>query len=195
MVSSSHSRYEIRARRRGLDPAYRLVSAKAACRHLVSLKRFVNARRIALYFAADGELDPLPVLEKACAMGKHCYLPVLHPVRRQSLWFARWHPGDELVSNRYGIAEPVWKPQTLVKPWALDLVIMPLVAFDEQGNRMGMGGGYYDRSFAWRFHRRFWKGPMLVGYAYELQKLKRMEVSDWDVPMEVVVTENTLYMG
>ena len=195
MIPSPHGRKQIRARRRELDPAYRQASAKAACRHLVSLKRFVNARRIALYLAADGELDPLPVLEKACAMGKQCYLPVLHPVRRQSLWFARWQPGDELRSNRYGIAEPMWKSQTLVKPWALDLVIVPLVAFDGKGNRMGMGGGYYDRSFAWRFHRRSWKGPMLVGYAYELQKLERIKASDWDVPMDAVVTESTLYMG
>ncbi|WP_456373477.1 5-formyltetrahydrofolate cyclo-ligase [Thiolapillus sp.] len=195
MIPSTHSRQQMRASRRALDPACRLALAKAACRHLVSLNRFTNARRVALYLAADAELDPFPVLEKACLMGKQCYLPVLHPVREQSLWFARWQPGEALRPNRYGIAEPVWKPQTLVKPWALDLVLMPLVAFDSKGNRMGMGGGYYDRSFAWRFGRRFWKGPMLVGYAYELQKVKNIKVSDWDVPLDAIVTESAVYMG
>ncbi len=189
------SRQEIRARRRGLDPGFRRTAAISACKRLTSLNRFRSAERIALYLAADGELDPLPVLERACAMGKQCYLPVLHPVREQSLWFAVWRPGDVLRPNRFGIAEPEWKPGALVKPWALDLVIMPLVAFDAEGNRVGMGGGYYDRSFAWRMHRRFWRGPMLVGYAYELQKLDCIHASDWDVPMDAVVTENALYMG
>ena len=82
-----------------------------------------------------------------------------------------------------------------MKPWALDLVITPLVAFDAEGNRMGMGGGYYDRSFAWRKRRRIWRGPMLVGYAYELQKLNSIRASDWDVPMDAVVTESALYMS
>ncbi|BAO43091.1 5-formyltetrahydrofolate cyclo-ligase [Thiolapillus brandeum] len=195
MNPSLDQRRRIRARRRKLDPAYRRAAATAACKQLLSLNRFQSARRVALYLAADGELDPLPVLRKACAMGKHCYLPVLHPVREQSLWFVRWQPGEALHPNRYGIAEPRWKPQGLVKPWALDLVLMPLVAFDEQGNRMGMGGGYYDRSFAWRFHRHFWKGPELVGYAYELQKLTRIRASKWDVPMDAIVTESTVYMG
>ena len=194
-MTPSNNRQEIRARRRSLDPGVRRRAAISACRQLTSLNRFKSAERIALYLAADGELDPLPVLEKACTMGKQCYLPMLHPVREQSLWFALWRPGDVLHPNRYGIAEPEWKPGTLVKPWALDLVIMPLVAFDVEGNRMGMGGGYYDRSFAWRFNRRYWKGPWLVGYAYELQKQTRIEISEWDVPLDAVVTENTVYMG
>jgi 5-formyltetrahydrofolate cyclo-ligase len=195
MIPSLDQRRRIRAKRRELDPTWRRTAAIAASRQLFSLNCFRSAQRVALYLAADGELDPFPVLQRACDMGKHCYLPVLHPVRRQSLWFARWQPGEALRPNRYGIAEPEWKPQTLVKPWALDLVLMPLVAFDEQGNRMGMGGGYYDRSFAWRFHRRYWKGPRLVGYAYELQKLTRIEASEWDVPLDAVVTESTVYMG
>ncbi len=195
MIPSHPIRQHIRARRRELDPACRRAAAKAACKQLCSMNRFQNAQRVALYLAADGELDPLPVLERACAMGKQCYLPVLHPVREKSLWFVRWQPGDVLYPNRYGIAEPRWKPQALVKSWALDFVLVPLVAFDAEGNRMGMGGGYYDRSFAWRFRRHCWKGPSLVGYAYELQKQERIKPSVWDVPLDAVVTENTVYMG
>lgn len=160
----------------------------------MSLRRFLAAKRIALYLTADGELDPLPVLKQASAMGKQCYLPVLHPVGHRRLWFAGWKPGDDLRANRYNIPEPIWTPASLVKPWALDLVIVPLVAFDSNGGRMGMGGGYYDRSFAWRSRRRNWRGPLLVGYGYELQKIKHVSMQSWDVPMDAVITESTLYM-
>ncbi len=160
----------------------------------MSLPRFLAAERVAFYLTANGELDPLPALEQANAMGKQCYLPVLHPVGHKRLWFAAWKPGDALRMNRYDIAEPLWTASSLIKPWALDMVVVPLVAFDTTGGRMGMGGGYYDRSFAWRSQRRYWKGPLLVGYGYELQKIKHVSMQPWDVPMDVVVTENTLYM-
>ncbi len=127
-------------------------------------------------------------------MGKQCYLPVLHPVARGRLWFARWQPGDVLHPNRYGIPEPSWKTHTLASAWALDMIILPLVAFDARCNRMGMGGGYYDRSLAWRLRRGIWKGPMLIGYAYEAQKLGQIHVAPWDVPLDAVVTESALYM-
>ncbi|WP_456379745.1 5-formyltetrahydrofolate cyclo-ligase [Thiolapillus sp.] len=184
----------MRARRQQLSAACRAAAAHAACRRLVSLRRFTAAKHIALYLAVDGELDPLPVLEQACAMGKQCYLPVLHPVGHRRLWFAAWQPGDALRANSYNILEPEWLPSTLIKPWALDLVVVPLVAFDHTGKRLGMGGGYYDRSFAWRKNRNHWNGPLLVGYGYELQKIRHISVQPWDVAMDAIVTESTLYM-
>jgi len=180
--------------RQKLSAACRASAAHDACKRLLSLRRFPGAKHIAFYLAADGELDPLPVLERACAMGKQCYLPVLHPIGHKRLWFAAWRPGDPLRANRYNILEPRWLPSTLIKPWALDLVVVPLVAFDITGNRLGMGGGYYDRSFAWRKNRRCWKDPLLVGYGYELQKTRHVSVQPWDVAMDVIVTESALYM-
>lgn len=194
MNHSLDTRKKIRQRRRCLSAAYSACAAGRAARRVASLRRFVTARTIALYLPADGELDTMPLLEHACSMGKRCYLPVLYPLDHKRLWFAPWKPGDVLKPNRYGIPEPIWTSATLIKPWALDLVITPLVAFDSKGNRMGMGGGYYDRSFAWRRKRRHWLGPMLVGYAYELQKIRRVHEQPWDVPMDAVVTENTLYI-
>ncbi len=195
MNQSRDSRNSIRQRRQQLSAEYRMAAALGACKQLVSLRRFLGAKRIALYLAADGELDPLPVLEQACAMGKQCYLPVLHPLGYKRLCFAAWRPGDALRPNRYNIAEPEWTPSALIKPWALDLVVVPLVAFDAAANRLGMGGGYYDRSFAWRRNRRYWNGPSLVGYGYELQKLSCISPRPWDIKMDLIVTENTLYMG
>ncbi|WP_457668476.1 5-formyltetrahydrofolate cyclo-ligase [Thiolapillus sp.] len=195
MNSPLDIRKKMRNKRRLLSDACRARAAQHAARNAASLRRFMAARRIAFYLAADGELDPLPLLELACFMGKHCYLPVLHPIGHRRLWFAAWKPGDELQPNRFNIPEPVWTPSSLIKPWALDLVITPLVAFDSKGNRMGMGGGYYDRSFAWRRNRQHWTGPMLIGYAYELQKTRRLHKRSWDIAMDAIVTENTLYIG
>ncbi len=194
MNSSLDIRKKMRNRRRHLSEACRAQAAVHAARKAASLRRFIAAQRIAFYLAADGELDPLPLLELACAMGKRCYLPVLHPVGHRRLWFAAWKPSDDLRPNCYNIPEPVWTQSSLIKPWTLDIVITPLVAFDSKGNRMGMGGGYYDRSFAWRRNRRHWTGPLLIGYAYELQKTRRIHTRSWDIPMDAIVTENTLYM-
>jgi len=188
------TRKKMRLRRQQLSADYRFAAAQAACRQLTGMQRFRSAKRIALYLAANGELDTWPVLQQAHLLAKHCYLPILHPVGHNRLWFAKWKPGDPLRPNRYNILEPVWTPSSLIKPWALDLVVVPLVAFDSNANRLGMGGGYYDRSFAWRSKRQYWKGPLLVGYGYGLQRVKHISTQSWDVSMDVIVTENTLYM-
>lgn len=194
MIDPSSLRSSIRQRRRQLSGSYRKQAARAAAMQAKRLPLFRQAHRIAFYRAADGELDPMPLLEEAISMGKRCYLPVLHPLGHQRLWFASWRPGEALHANHYGIPEPAWHSHTLIRPWAIDLVIMPLVAFDNEGNRMGMGAGYYDRTFAWRRHRRYWCRPLLAGYGYELQKIDRLEARPWDIPLDLIVTESRLYM-
>jgi len=187
------SRNELRRRRRALALRERRALAVAAASRAATLPAFIRAKRIAFYLASDGELDPQPLIRHAAVMHKCLYLPVLHPLGHKRLWFARWQPGEPLRRNLYGIPEPLWEQGGLIDPRALDLVFMPLVAFDARCNRMGMGAGYYDRTFAWKLHRRFWKGPKLIGYAYSLQKLPGIEARPWDVPMNMVVTENEIY--
>ena len=135
----------------------------------------------------------MPLIRRAVLTGKRCYLPVLHPLGHQRLWFARWQPGDVLRPNRYGIPEPVWKRNRLIDSRVLDLLLMPLVGFDDHCNRMGMGAGYYDRTLAWRLRHRYWMGPTLMGYAYGLQKIGALNTQPWDVTMDMVVTESRLY--
>ncbi len=91
--------------------------------------------------------------------------------------------------NRFGIPEPLTHKRVHVPPWGLDLICMPLVAFDRQGNRLGMGGGFYDRSLAYRRGRQSWHKPRLLGIAHALQEVAELEPRPWDIPLSGVATE------
>ncbi|RMG30601.1 MAG: 5-formyltetrahydrofolate cyclo-ligase [Gammaproteobacteria bacterium] len=183
-------RRRLRQARNALSAAARRSAAERVAEHLLGLTCFRNARRIAAYLATDGELDPAPIVRCARAMGKEIYLPVLLPVGPRRLWFAPWPPEAPLACNRYGIPEPVRAARTRVSPHCLDLVLTPLVGFDAAGHRLGMGGGYYDRTFAFLRRHRHWCHPRLVGLAYECQRLQCLPVHPWDVPLAGVVTES-----
>lgn len=166
-------------------------------RRLAHLLVFQRARRIALYWPADGEIDPRPLMQLTSARDKRFYLPVLSPLTRHTgrglLWFARYRPGERLRPNRFGIPEPVGRGPHLLKACRLDLVILPLVGFDALGNRLGMGGGFYDRTFAFRHRRARWRRPRLIGVAHECQRLERIDLRPWDVPLDAILTESRLY--
>lgn len=192
MTSAASIRKKIRKHRQALDQHDRHQSAVSACKLLSQLSCFRNARNIAMYLPANGELDPLPVLQRATDMGKTCFLPVLSPMQ-QKLWFAPWQTGDSLGTNLFGIPEPKLLRGDLTPPWALDLVLMPLVAFDQHGTRLGMGGGYYDRSFAYLKHRRYFRKPLLIGYGYEFQRVKELKRNHWDIPIHMAITDRQLH--
>lgn len=126
-------------------------------------------------------------------MGKRVYLPVLVPHGENRLWFARYTPDTHLVPNRFGIPEPARAPHRRIAPLALDAVFTPLVAFDPTGHRLGMGGGFYDRSFAYLLRHRRWLRPRLIGLAYDFQCVDRLPAEPWDVPLHAIVTDRSLY--
>ncbi len=189
------NRKSLRRRRRALTQSQQRDHARRAAQLVAHQPFFLRAQRIGFYLAADGELDPLPLIERALAMGKQCCLPVLHPLGHKRLWFAPWRPGQPLRHNSYHIPEPVWQRAGVIDPRSLELVILPLVAFDHHCNRMGMGAGFYDRTFARRLTNNYWKGPTLVGYAHALQQLPRVEKHPWDVPLDAVVTEKRVFVS
>jgi 5-formyltetrahydrofolate cyclo-ligase len=190
-MSCHRLRQRIRQQRKSLtrteaeDCAEQL--AQRAARHTLILQ----SQHIAAYLAADGEIDPWPLLQLLWGLGKNIYLPVLVPFSNGQLWFAKFNPADKLVLNRFGIPEP--EQRRLIKPCALNLVLTPLVAFDGNGHRIGMGGGYYDRSFAFLRRRRHWRKPRLLGLAYELQRQASIKPNDWDIPLDAVATEAHIY--
>ncbi len=194
MVDSEPTRLrkQLRLQRRSLPVAEQRDKAIQVFHQVVTQAFFHRASRIAFYVANDGEVDPLAILLRAWQMGKHCYLPVLSAHRPDRVCFAAFRQEDELVPNRWGILEPGLPLRRLVAAYSLDLVLVPLVGFDEMCNRMGMGKGFYDRTFAYR-QRLGFRRPRLVGLAYELQKTDSIPVRLWDVPLDAVVTESTTY--
>lgn len=178
-------RAQMRRRRRALGARERQRLARDLARRLAGTPAWQRARRIACYLARDGEMDPGPLVVRAWACAKRVHLPVLAGPR---LWFRRYEPGSALSPNRFGIPEPDGAGPGC-SPLGLDLVLVPLVAFDGAGTRLGMGGGYYDRTFAYLRHRVAWMRPRLVGVAYEHQFEPRLAAARWDVPLAGVATE------
>lgn len=195
MQSPALLRKQIRALRRALPAAERQQAARQLARRAAGLPIFADSRRIAGYLAVDGELDPGPLLSRARELGKQIYLPVLTDDPRTPLLFAPYRPDTALRPNRFGIPEPQVSAEQLLPSRSLDLVLTPLVVFDAWGNRLGMGGGYYDRTFAFRHPGDRPSGPFLLGLAYELQKVAQLAPQPWDIPLDGIVTERAFYPG
>ncbi|HEX7045434.1 MAG TPA: 5-formyltetrahydrofolate cyclo-ligase [Burkholderiales bacterium] len=186
-------RKTMRARRASLAPALQRAAAKRVLAQLVRTPEFRASRRIACYLPDDGEIDTRPLIERIWRAGKEAYLPVLAWAPRRRLWFARFTPGTELVRNRLGIPEPHVAPRERVPAARLDLILLPLVAFDPSGNRLGRGAGFYDRSLAFLRGRRFLRRPHLLGLAHEFQRVPAVPADPWDVVLDGVVTDCAVY--
>lgn len=148
-----------------------------------------------MYLPTDGEIDPRLLLRAAQRRGKATYLPVLSAWPRTKMVFQRVRPGEKLRPNRFRILEPQVNVSRQRKVWALDLVLLPLVGFDDVGGRLGMGGGFYDRSLAYMARRKSWRKPTLLGLAHECQKVERLAQASWDVPLEGTVTDKDWYIA
>lgn len=189
MTSRNSLRKQIRAQRRALAPQQQEAYAQQFADHFAKLHLFRNSHRIAFYMANDGELDPSYLMANAWAMGKKCYLPVLMHLHDKSLLFAPYEPDMSMSYNQFGIPEPAVAARHRIKARNLDLIIMPLVAFDKKGNRIGMGGGYYDRTLGFLNARTRWHKPRLVGIGYSLQEVPSITSESWDVPLSYIATE------
>lgn len=186
-------RRQLRQARRKLSPAQQRQAAKLLYRQLAQHPLYRRSRHVALYLPNDGEIDPRPLLHEAQRRGKATYLPVLNAWPRTRMVFQRIKPNERLKRNRFGIAEPAFRPGQQRRMWALDLVLMPLVGFDERGGRLGMGGGFYDRSLAYRKRRKNGHKPTLLGLAHECQKVDLIPVASWDVSLQATVTDRGWY--
>ncbi|ARU55075.1 5-formyltetrahydrofolate cyclo-ligase [Oleiphilus messinensis] len=184
-------RSKMRQRRRQLTAATQQKSAQNAARITQSQRFFINSKRLAAYLSNDGELSPEYVISKALGSRKSVYLPVLHPILHNCLWFLEYTENTPLRKNRFGILEPDVKRAKRVQPWTLNVVLMPLVAFDPKGSRLGMGGGFYDRTFS--HLRPMVRRPKLIGFAHGFQCVKALPSENWDVPMTGIITEERYF--
>ncbi|HYE34872.1 5-formyltetrahydrofolate cyclo-ligase [Methylocaldum sp.] len=186
-------RRQIRSLRQNLPPELAREKSLHIAEHFISSPIIGRSRRVATYLSNDGEVGTQAIVETLWSCGKACYLPILRSSPQRSLWFGRYAPETALIPNRFHIPEPAIGEDTVSEPWTLDLVLVPLVAFDLSGNRIGMGGGYYDRTFAYLKDGSQPRSPILIGLAFECQKWDRIPAEPWDVPLNGVVTEEAFY--
>ena len=189
MDSHDQMRQHNRKRRAGLT-LQQLEQASAALAHkILSLDVFRKSQKLAVYFAVNGEISLDPVIDHALAAGKQVYLPNLD---QQSLRFSPYFRQQKMRINSFRLPEPDVGDDEMLQPAELDLVLAPLVVFDENRNRIGMGGGFYDRSFAMRKDDSVTQ-PVLIGVAHDLQKVEQIIPEEWDVRLDMVVTDRAIY--
>ena len=184
MTARPELRRRLRDQRRTLAPAARIAAAEGFAAQLFALPSLPTRGYVAGYWASDGEIG-LHVMQMRLPAGLVYCLPLLHG---DALRFAPWRAGDPLVTNRYGIPEPDVEPSSALDARDMAVVVTPLVGFDARGHRLGMGGGWYDRTFA--FRRTQAAPPLLVGAAFALQQVDALEAAEWDVPLDAICTES-----
>ena len=178
-------RNSIKQIRSKISVPYRARSSTQICNRIRALEEYRRAKSVAMYFAINGEIDLSTLWHSAPLQGKFCYFPVLN--QNSTLSFLPATPKTPFKNNRYGIPEPDVSRDLAIPIEELDLIIMPLVAFDTRCTRLGMGSGYYDRTLVNK------KNCMFLGVAYQFQKVDFLIPEPWDVPLDAVVTQKAIY--
>lgn len=190
--TKSSLRRVLRQQRLAISATTRKRAARQVERLALRHRLLGRGKRLGFYIPTKGELDILPTLNRALWLGGHCYLPVLPGPRLKKLWFTRLGTGGRWQPNRYGI--PEYHPAMgRHRAGRLDILFLPMLGFDLRGYRMGMGGGYYDATLAFRNTRRAWLRPRLVGVGFEIQRLDYLPADPWDIPLDAVITERRYY--
>ena len=165
---------------------------EAIFRNILDSNILNDKKRIAIYCSVNNEVTTEQIIKHLWAENKELFLPI---IKYNQLMFGSYKSGDNLNKNKFGIPEPVTRTEDLIAADILDLVIVPLVAFDSNCNRLGMGGGYYDRALAFKQTSSEAHSPLLIGLAYELQKVNALEINSWDIPMDGIISETKTYLS
>ena len=195
-LSRSQLRTLLRKKRRNLSSNQQAQAAQQLYQQVAQHPLFRRAQHIALYIASDGEIDPQLLMREAWRRGKSVYLPVLPHWPKTAMVFQRVRPvQQQWEKNRFGILQPRWCLADQRAVWTLDAVFLPLVGFDQQSGRLGMGGGFYDRSFAELYQSDHLVTPQRIGLAHECQRVECLPLATWDVPLHGVVTDQRWYLA
>ena len=172
--------------RRKMTPDERDAASQIICGALTRSRMFLSAKLIACYLPMSDEVDTRPIIERAWRANKRIFIPVIRD--RRKMFFREIRPQTTLRRNSMGI----WEPETgvTIPPRQLELVVTPTVVFDEFKHRIGMGGGYYDRCFAFLRHRNHWLKPKLCGVAFECQKVEKISPNTWDIRLYRTFSES-----
>jgi 5-formyltetrahydrofolate cyclo-ligase len=174
-------RHALRDRRRHLSAAFVEAASAAACARLESFDRYQSAASVVAYVAHENEISAAPLFPAIVQSDRRLYLPRTVPGRPLS----RWRPGDPLVVGEGGVQEPI--AGTAEQSETPAVVLLPVVAWDNRGTRIGRGGGFYDRLLA-----ELSEGFVRIGLAYEFQECPELPRDPWDVPLHYVITERRI---
>ncbi|MEG9474807.1 5-formyltetrahydrofolate cyclo-ligase [Mannheimia indoligenes] len=180
-----HSREQLRqlmrAKRLSLTSSQQAQAAQSLIPQAISLIESYQASHIAFYLPFNGEISPLLLMNTLLGQGKKIYLPILHPFTSGQLLFVNYNCKTILKFNRLGIQEPVLDVRNIIPLQELEMIFTPLVACDKAGNRLGMGGGFYDRTLAQAPH------IISVGLAHECQQVEQLPIESWDIPLNHII--------
>ena len=182
-------RRELKAHRAAVKSDARRTASQLALRLALRHGLLLRARRIGFYLPHGAEFDVRPLLNQALGMRRECCLPVV-PACGRVLRFARLNGRNVMTPNRYGIPEP--SDARPLRARQLDVLFVPLVGIDDQGFRLGMGGGFYDATLAYRRRGRAGKKPLLIGVGFECQRVASLPHDPWDMPLDALLTERQL---
>lgn len=191
MLNLEHLRKTVKHQRLALSTYQKKIASRQILQQVLHLPFFKPSQKIGLYWAVRGELDPIFIEQWSWHHGKSCFLPKLDILHKKQLAFIAYKKNSVLIPNQFNIPEPQISAGKIY-PWQLDIIFIPLVAFDEQGNRLGMGAGFYDRTLAFTKNAAYPK-PWLVGLAYDWQKVKKLNPQPWDISLDFIVTERRIY--
>lgn len=187
-LSISEQRYQLRkqmrAKRLALTADEQAFAAQDIIPKSLELIERYSAQHIAFYLPFNGEISPLMLMDRLIKQGKNIYLPVLHPFSANQLLFLQYQGKAQLERNHFGILQPKLDVRNVLPLNELEMIFVPLVACDTQGNRLGMGGGFYDRTLAQAKHL------ISVGLAHQCQQLEYLPLESWDEPLDYVVVGN-----
>ena len=184
-------RRKLRTYRQALTPTQQDHAAATLCQIALSSAHFTDARTIAFYWPIDGEINPLPLMRAALKSGKCCTLPVVPKEKKGLLSFQRITGSTRFVRDKFGVWTPRPTTAGVVTPTDHDLILTPLVGFTREGDRLGFGGGYYDRLFDDMGHTC--NLPLKVGCAHQGQEIMSdWSPAPWDRPLDVVLTDHAL---
>lgn len=188
-------RQNLRTRRQQISASQQHLAAQQLMQRIIKLAAYRRANHIAAYMACDGEISPAYLLRHASLQNKHCYLPKIHfsNAGQRHMSFQHYHPRQSLLVNRYGIGEPAGMRHCARAATQLDIVLVPLAGFDKNGGRLGMGGGFYDRSFAFKGPKPQQK-PLLIGIAHHCQEVPTLPTDDWDIRLDMIVTDRAVIL-
>ena len=181
----------IRQKRNLLRPNEQKVAERAICEQFFSLPEVLEAEHIAIYLSNDGEINTAAIISRLWTKGVNVYLPVLHPFSSGHLLFLHYLPNTPMKKNVFGISEPVLDKRLIAPVTQLDILCTPLVAFDRSGNRLGMGGGFYDRTLEPWFKSKITPKP--IGLAHSCQYVDELPTEEWDIPLPKVITPDRIW--